>query len=76
MKIKLKKRRWVEQVERMREKRNAHKIWGRRHEGKSLSGRPWLRNGRTILKWILNKCYGIVWIGSIFLRVETTDRRL
>jgi hypothetical protein len=30
--IKLKKRRWVEQVERTREKRNAHRIWGRRHE--------------------------------------------
>jgi hypothetical protein len=74
--IKLRNRRWVEQVERMREKRNAHRVLGRRQEGKSLRGRPWLRNGRTILKWILNKCYGIIWVGSIFLRLETPKRLL
>ena len=48
--IKLKKRRWVEQEERMREKRNAHRTLVRRQEGKSLHGRPWSRNGRAILK--------------------------
>jgi hypothetical protein len=31
--IKLRNRRWVEQVQRMREKRNANRILGRRHEG-------------------------------------------
>lgn len=69
--IKLKNRRWVEQEERMREKRNAHRILVRRHERKSLRGRRWFRNGRTIIKWILNKCCGIIWIGSIFLSLET-----
>lgn len=60
----------------MREKRNAHRTLVRRHEGQSLRGRPWLRNGRTILKRILNKCYGIIRIGFISLRTETPNRLL
>jgi len=72
--IKLRNRRCVEQKQRMREKRNANRTLVRRHEGKSLRGRPWFRNGRTILKLILNKCCGIIRIGSIFLSLDTTNR--
>lgn len=37
--IKLRNRRWVEQVQRMRAKRNAHRILVRRQKGKSLHGK-------------------------------------
>jgi hypothetical protein len=30
-------------------------------------------DGRTILKWILNKWYGEAWTGYIWLRIRTGD---
>jgi hypothetical protein len=52
------------------EKRNAYRILVGNPEGKRPLGRPRRRWG-TILKWILERQDAMVWIGSIWLRIET-----
>jgi hypothetical protein len=54
----------------MGEKRNAYRILVGMPEGKRSLGRP--RRGRTILKWILERQDGMVWIGLIWLRIGTS----
>jgi hypothetical protein len=49
------------------EKRNAYKILVGNPEGKRPLGRPSV-GGWTILKWILERHDGMVWIGSIRLK--------
>jgi hypothetical protein len=47
------------------EKRNAYRLLVGKSEVKRLLGRP-------ILKWILEKGDGMVWIGLIWLRIGTS----
>jgi hypothetical protein len=61
--------RWAGHVSRRWEKRNACRIL----VGKPEQKRPLERDqdicGRTILKWILERYNGMVWIGLIWLRM-------
>jgi hypothetical protein len=52
------------------EKRNAYRILVRKPEEKRPLGRP--RRGWTILKWILERYDGMVWIGLIWPRIGTS----
>jgi hypothetical protein len=67
--------RWAGHVAQIGEKMNAYKILlgksEKRHhrEHKDIGG-------CTILKWILEKWDGIVWIRLIWLRIETSRRLL
>jgi hypothetical protein len=69
--IKSRRMRWAGHVARMGEKRKAYRI---------LVGKPEVRDhwedldvsGWTILKWILEREDGMVWIGSIWLRIGTS----
>jgi hypothetical protein len=47
-----------------KEESNAYRFSMRNPEGRRLLGRP-TRDGRIILKWILEKSYGVVWTGFI-----------
>jgi hypothetical protein len=53
------------------EKRNAYRIFVVKQRGKKPLGRQrhvWVDN----IKWILGECDGVVWTGSIWLRVGTS----
>jgi hypothetical protein len=52
------------------ETRSAYRILVEKPEGRRPQGRP-RRGGWTILKWIIERYDGMVWTGSIWLRVET-----
>jgi hypothetical protein len=53
-------------------KRNACRILVGKPEGKRSLGRPrHTVDGWTILKWILERYDGMVWTGSIWLRMRT-----
>ena len=52
--IKYRRSRWAEHVARMEEGRSAFKVLTGKPTGKRPLGRP-MRNGRTILEWILKK---------------------
>jgi hypothetical protein len=55
----------------MGEKRNAYMILVGKLEGKGLLGRP--KNDEwTILRWILQRQDGMVWIGLIWLKIGTS----
>jgi hypothetical protein len=49
---------------------NAYKILDEKHEEKIPLGRP-RRRWRIILKWVLRKYDGRVWIEFIWLRIGT-----
>jgi hypothetical protein len=55
----------------MGEKRNAYRRLVGNPEGKRPLGRP-RRSWWTKLKWILQRWDGIIWIGSIWLRIGTS----
>jgi hypothetical protein len=56
----------------MGEKSNAYRIVVGKPEGKRPPRRP-RRRWWTILKWILERYDGIVWIGVIWLRIGTSE---
>jgi hypothetical protein len=59
--MKSRRMRWAGHVARMEEKRNAYRI---------LVGKPSQDvGGFTILKWILERYDGMVWIGLLWLRI-------
>jgi hypothetical protein len=60
--------RWTGNVESMGEKRNAYKILLRKPEG-SGHYEDLEVSERIILKWMLEKQDGVVWTGSIWLRI-------
>jgi hypothetical protein len=66
--IKSRSMRWVRHVARRGEKRNAYRILVETPEGKRPLGEQDV-GGWTILKWILDKYNGMVWIGLIWLRI-------
>jgi hypothetical protein len=55
----------------MREKRNTYKIFWKSHKERDhwedQDVGKW-----TILKWILQRCDGMVWIGLIWFRIGTS----
>jgi hypothetical protein len=71
--IKSRRMKWAGHVARMG-KRNAYTILMGKPEGKKPLGRP--RREWTIIKWILNRKDGVVWTGSIWLRIRTTAELL
>jgi hypothetical protein len=62
--------RWAGHVAQMREK-NSYRILVGKPEGKKPLGRPRSR-GWTILKWILERQDGMIWIGLNWLRIGTS----
>jgi hypothetical protein len=61
--IKSRRKRWARHVIHMGQKRNACKVLMGKPEGKKPLGRP--RNGGSmILRWILEKEDGVVWLDS------------
>jgi hypothetical protein len=65
--------RWAEYVARVKEKRNAYRILLGKPEGKRPLGRPrrrWVYNIKIDLKEI--GWDGMVWSGSIWLRIGTS----
>jgi hypothetical protein len=73
--IKPRRMRWARRAERMGEKRNACRILVGNPEGKRQLGRP-RRRWWTILKWILGRSNGMVWIRLIWLKIETSGELL
>jgi hypothetical protein len=63
--------RWAGHVARIREPRNACRILVRKPKGKSYYEDQDV-GGWTILKWILERYDGMVWTGSIWLRIGTS----
>jgi hypothetical protein len=55
----------------MGEKRNVYRMLVEKPEGNRPLGRP-RRRQWTILKWILERYDGMVWIGLIWLRIGTS----
>jgi hypothetical protein len=56
-------------------KKNAYRILVGKPEGKRSLGRQDV-GGWTILKWILERYDGMVWTGSIWLRIGISRRLL
>jgi hypothetical protein len=75
--IKSRKMRWVGHVARMGAKRNAYRILVGKPEGKTPLGRTrrrWVDNNKMELT--LEKQDGMVWVGLIWLKIETSGRLL
>jgi hypothetical protein len=75
--IKSRKIRWAEHAARMGEKRIAYRILVGKPEGKRPLGIPrrmWVDNIKIDLREI--GWYGMVWTGSIWLRIGTSGRLL
>jgi hypothetical protein len=64
--------RWAGHVVRMGETRIVYRILVGKPEGKRALGRQRRRWG-TILKWILERWDGMVWIGLIWLTMGTSE---
>jgi hypothetical protein len=60
--------RWAGYVTRMGVKRNAYRIF----VGKPKKKEDHDVGGRVILSWILEKSDGVIWTGSIWLRIGTS----
>jgi hypothetical protein len=56
----------------MGEKRNAYRILVGKPEGKRSLGRPRRRCVDNIKMWFSERQDGVVWIGSIWLRIGTS----
>jgi hypothetical protein len=69
--IKSRRMRLEGHVARTLEKLNAYRILVGKPKGKRPLGRP-RRKWGTILKWILERYDGMVWTGSIWLRIGTS----
>jgi hypothetical protein len=68
--IKLRRMRWAGHVARMGAKRNAYRLLVRKPEGKRPLGRPrcrWVDN----IRMILERWYGVMWTGLVWLRIGT-----
>jgi hypothetical protein len=56
-------------------KRNVYRILVGKPEGNRSLGRP-RRSGRTILKWVLERKDGMVWVEFVWLRIWTNGTLL
>jgi hypothetical protein len=63
--------RWAGHLARMRKKRNTYRILVGKPEGKRPLGRPRHRLV-GILKWIIERKEGMIWIGFILLKIGTS----
>jgi hypothetical protein len=63
--------RWAEHVALMREKRNAFGYrWESQKERENWEDQD--IGGWTVLKWILERSDGMMWIGLVWLRIGTS----
>jgi hypothetical protein len=71
--IKSRRMRWAINVARMGKKRNAYRILVGNLQKERNHWEDQDVGGWTILKWILEGCDEMVWIGSIWLRIGTSE---
>jgi hypothetical protein len=57
------------------EKRNVYRLLVGKPEGKRLLGKP-RHSGWIILRWILERQYGVLWTGLVWLRTGTVGELL
>jgi hypothetical protein len=74
--IQTRKMRWERHAACTGEKRNSYRVCGGKAIGKETTRQDLDIGGSIILRWILEKPYGAVWNGVIWLRRGSSGRLL